>query len=455
MTDTVREEKGMDANGRDDQQMIDRLNTSFETFIEITEDLKQAYDRLRERADAMDLELKDANERLSEKVLELDGLSRQLNDLLQNMPGAVVAVSGDGCIIHFNRTAETLLGIDAETVLGNPIDEVETLDEMLLLGRDANAPLASDPEEERTIMTPNGRMIVVTSRISELRNAQGEPEGRIEILTDLTETDRLRREVHRLDTLAALGEMAAGVAHQIRNPLNGVEGFASLLQRKLAREGETANDDARRYAGKIVHGVREVNAIINGMLMLAKDESLDLRPVDMDRLAADVASRLEQSAESGGRNVEIDFRSGLNNDCLLADEIKLRQVLLNIGHNALEALDGEGPCKVRIRTSRSRGAMEVRITDTGKGMSQDEAGKIFHPFYTTRDAGTGLGLSVATKIVDLHEGAISVRSIPEVGTTFKVALRTRTPKGYGYPERSRISERNSGDKNDRACARCG
>ncbi|MFH2002731.1 MAG: PAS domain S-box protein, partial [Planctomycetota bacterium] len=284
----------------DDRLMIDRLNSSFETFIGITEDLKKAYDRLRERADSMDLQLKDANRNLSEKVLELDGLSQRLNDLLQNMPGAVVASDGSGCITHFNRAAEKLLGMAADSVMGRRLDEVDALEEMLLLCHDPHTPIRKDPGEERTVVAPDGRRIVVTSRISELRTAQGEPAGWVEMLTDLTETDRLRREVHRLDTLAALGEMAAGVAHQIRNPLNGVEGFASLLQRSLASDARPGSDDSLRYAGKIVHGVREVNAIINGMLMLARNEKLEIRPVRLDLLAEEVVERLRQWALRAG-----------------------------------------------------------------------------------------------------------------------------------------------------------
>jgi two-component system sensor histidine kinase AtoS len=247
------------------------------------------------------------------------------------------------------------------------------------------------------------------------------PAGRIEILTDLTETDRLRREVHRLDTLAALGEMAGAVAHQIRNPLNGVEGFASLLHRRLAGEGG-GGEDALRYADKIAHGVREVNAVIQGMLMLAKSEPLALRPVRIDRLADDVVENLRSAAEAAESPVEFQVKSGGEAGEIAVDALKLKQVLLNVAHNAMAALPEKGRRIIRISTAQRKAGAVIRVTDSGRGMSAQQASKIFRPFYTTREEGTGLGLAVASKIVDLHGGAIGVRSIPGCGTTFRIEL---------------------------------
>jgi PAS domain S-box-containing protein len=393
-------------------EMMHRLNDSFETFIGVTEELKQAYDRLRERADAMDLKLKDANRSLKDKVLELDGLTNRLNDLIQGMPSAVVAVDAGGRITHFNRIAERTLGLEAGEVKGRSLKRVEPLSKVLLMGNDA----AAKPGEERDVETLDGRRLVVTSRIAELNDAKGRPAGRIEILTDLTETHRLRREVHRLDTLAAMGEMAAAVAHQIRNPLNGVEGFASLLHRKLKDENGSA--DARRFAGNVVQGVRQVNAVISGMLMLARSDSLQMHDVDLDALLEETASELE------GNGVEIRLDLNLKGRSIRADGLKLKQVFLNMGHNALEALEEGRRRAVRMSTRWNGEGPEIRIADSGRGIRK--AGKIFQPFYTSREQGTGLGLSIASKIVDLHGGAIRFRSLHGVGTVFKILLKQQS-----------------------------
>ncbi|MBU0754301.1 MAG: PAS domain S-box protein [Planctomycetes bacterium] len=400
-------------------EMIQRLQYSFETFIGITEELKVAYDRLRQRADAMDLKLQEANSNLSQKVLELDGLTRRLNDLLQGMPSAVVAVDASGEVTHFNRAAEKLLGLKAEQVIGKRIANLDALRGFLLLDR--NETNLTDPRigEERTVVTSEGRRRVVSSQIAELEDAKGEPAGRIEILTDLTETDRLRREVHRLDTLAALGEMAGAVAHQIRNPLNGIEGFAGLLQRRLASDANQDND-TNRYAEKIVLGVREVNAVIQGMLMLAKPEPLSLLPVDLDRLTREVARRFGDPETIADPSVSIVFKPGTAGRMLAVDALKIKQVLLNLAHNALAAVAGREGARIRFSTHLRCSGAEIRVTDNGIGIDAETAEKIFRPFYTTREDGTGLGLAVASKIVQLHGGTIRVRSLPGFGTTFKI-----------------------------------
>jgi PAS domain S-box-containing protein len=326
-----------------------------------------------------------------------------------------------GRVTHMNRVAERLLGIDAGMVVGRPIDAVASLQRILLLGSDPSTWPARGSDEERAVETLDGRRLVVTSRLAELKDGQGKPAGRIEILTDLTETDRLRREVHRLDTLAALGEMAGAVAHQIRNPLNGVEGFASLLQRRLSMEGGEGKD-ALRFAEKIVHGVREVNAVIQGMLMLAKSEPLALKPTSIDRLAKEVVESLKSMTEGEGSSVEFEFKSNARDAEIAVDALKLKQVLLNVAHNALAALPEAGRRAIRLSTARRNGSAVIRVTDSGRGMSAQQVGKIFRPFYTTREDGTGLGLAVASKIVDLHGGAIGVRSIPGCGTTFRIEI---------------------------------
>lgn len=397
--------------------MINRLNHSFETFIGITGELKEAYDRLRERAAAMDLELQEANCQLSQKVAELDDLTRRLNDLLQSLPSAVVAVDENGRVILFNRAAEQLTGLRLEGILGKRLEEVDHTGDFLLLPGGGGT-------KERTVLTKDGRRLVVASRVSELRDGQGRPAGWIEILTDLTETDRLRREVHRLDTLAAMGEMAAAVAHQIRNPLNGVEGFASLLVRNLSK-GEASMDDGLRYGRNIIRGVQEVNAIISGMLMLARPDHLDLKPVHLDSLMEAVAEGTNLTAESMGDEARVCFRPGAPDAWVTADELKLKQVFINLARNALEALGNAEGRMIRLRTRAKGELVEVRVTDTGRGMEGEAVEKLFRPFYTTREGGCGLGLSVAAKFVELHGGRINVRSIPGLATVFKVTLSSR------------------------------
>ncbi len=424
MPQAVQNIKALHPGSRDEgQEMIGRLNQSFEPFIGITEDLKTAYDRLRERADAMDLKLKQANVRLSEKVRELDALTRRLNDLLQNLPSAVIVEDGSGHVTHFNRAAERLLGVQAEEAVGLRLEGSGAFEGVLLL---SGGSAGGHAGEERSVLIRDGRRLVVTSCIADLEDAAGRPAGRIEILTDLTETDRLRKEVHRLDTLAAMGEMAAAVAHQIRNPLNGVEGFASLLVR-LLEQGEPSARDALRYARYIVQGVRDVNAVIHGMLMLARSEPLRIQPVSLDGLVRETLKSLEPYLDPSETSAEIELRCGAEEVWVHGDHLKLKQVCLNLVHNAIEAMRERGPGRIRISTRRQGDRAELRVADTGRGFDPETAGKVFQPFFTTRDNGIGLGLSVAAKIADLHGGRLAVRSIPGTGTVFKLTLTGPDP----------------------------
>jgi signal transduction histidine kinase len=320
--------------------------------------------------------------------------------------------------------AEKLLKLKTEEVKGKRLDEIEPLNGMLLLSLPEEGWPPGGSDEERVVMTRQGDRLVVTSRMAHLGDAQGRPAGRIEILTDLTETDRLRREVHRLDTLAAMGEMAAAVAHQIRNPLNGVEGFASLLQRTLAREEEN-REGALRFAGHIVQGVRQVNAIINGMLMLSKPDALHPSRLCLNDLLQEVLAELKTTAKDLGIDARIELRHPGAALWILADGLKLKQALLNIGNNALSALKAPGRGGLRMTLDKKGGWIRIRVADSGAGMTPEVATKVFRPFFTTREDGVGLGLSVATKIVDFHGGGLSVRSLLGRGTVFKMVFNSR------------------------------
>ena len=410
-----------------DNEKIHRLERSFHSFIGVTEQLKGAYERLRLRAEAMDLKLRDANRTLSEKVDELDDLSRRLHGLLQGLPSAVVAVDREGRVIHCNRAAEELLGVDAGEVTGSEVADSEVLAGALVLARTPGRCTAPLEGEERTLLTRDGRRLVVASRLSELTDGEGRSAGRIEILTDLTETDRLRREVHRLDTLTAMGEMAANVAHQIRNPLNGVEGFASLLVRALqARrsdgESDATTEKSLRYGRNIIRGVREVNAIITGMLQLAKPDQLLLKALNLDALVTETAAGVREAQESSGRVVDLEVNPGARGVWITADGFKLKQVLSNLIHNAIEALPAEGRRLVRVTTRRRGDRIVIDVADTGEGLSPDDMGKLFRPFFTTRETGTGLGLAVASHYVELHGGGLRARSRPGRATVFRIAL---------------------------------
>jgi PAS domain S-box-containing protein len=193
-------------------QALGRLGASLETFSRITADLEEAYERLHERAERIDLELAETNRRLAA--------------ILASLPVGMIVTDENGRIADLNPTAATLLGVREEDWRGMPLATLRTADGEPLVGDSLPASTMAE------VVTPEGTKLLRLA-ISEVAGARGTSQGHILTLEDLTEVEALRREVHRLDKLAALGEMSARLAHQIRNPLNGMQGFAEMLSRGL------------------------------------------------------------------------------------------------------------------------------------------------------------------------------------------------------------------------------
>jgi signal transduction histidine kinase len=240
----------------------------------------------------------------------------------------------------------------------------------------------------------------------------GKRTGLVKVFQDLTELEALREQVRRKDRLAAIGEMAATVAHEIRNPLGGIRGFATLLQRDVE-----ASDPRARLVEKILAGVKSLEEVVNELLEYT-------RPVHLDRKRIACAELVEGALASlDPRSSAIRIENLVPEElAVLADEGKMRQVLLNILLNAQQSISGSGT--ITVSGSERGGDVEVRISDTGCGISTGDLERVFSPFYTTKDKGAGLGLAIAAKIVENHGGTITVTSEPGQGSTFCVRLRS-------------------------------
>jgi signal transduction histidine kinase len=227
---------------------------------------------------------------------------------------------------------------------------------------------------------------------------------------ELQEKNRQLEELRRKDRLAALGEMAATVAHEIRNPLGGIQGFAGLLERDVPQD-----DPRRRLVEKIIVGTRNLDRVVNELLEYTRPIELSLETIDARALVDSAIGYL--SIVPPGVIVMNDVPANIT---VRGDAHKLRQVLLNVLQNALQSIEGSGAVTVSVRQDRSR--TMIVFHDTGCGIAAEHLAKVFMPFFTTREKGTGLGLAVAAKIVESHGGAMDVTSAPGAGSTFTVAL---------------------------------
>ena len=257
----------------------------------------------------------------------------------------------------------------------------------------------------------------------------------LELQRSQEEKARLEEALERKNTLAALGQMAATVAHEIRNPLGGIAGFAGLLERELP-----PNDPKRPWVKKIIEGVSSLNTIVTGLLNYTRPCRLNAYPNDLVRLVEETASFLEiDLGRREGLDISVDRFFEVPALSCLVDPEQMQQVFLNLLQLAVQAMPGGGTVTVRVsstNTSNSEqvpadpkqeenGWLEVAISDTGEGMQEEVQNQLFTPFFTTKENGTGLGLAIARKIVEAHRGKIGVKSEVGQGSTFIVSI----PKG--------------------------
>ncbi len=350
-------------------------------FPIVLERLQKSYSELEVRAQHVEDEL-------CRKVEELDEVRSHLEAVLESLPCGVVVRNADGGIVRVNAAAEALLGCSEERL--QALGDHEALE-----GANADG-------EPREVLGARGQRQVLASHSSSVHRASGEVDGSVEILEDHTERAEMTERLHAADKMAALGTMAAGIAHEIRNPLNAVKGFAALL-----RERPREDEKARRWCRLIEDATSEADAIIESMLSFGSPERLRLERIDGSELVTG-AFRLSVPPELHPSRVT--FESDV--EAFRADHIKLRQALRNLVSNAIEAQQAARiEPRVHVKLTREDDDVVLRVSDAGPGVAPQVRSRIFDPFFTDHPDGTGLGLALVSTIVRLHGG--SVRVLPE------------------------------------------
>ncbi|MEK7399124.1 MAG: ATP-binding protein [Candidatus Poribacteria bacterium] len=332
-------------------------------------------------------------------------------NIVESMTNGLISVDHSGIITTINQTASQILGIGRLNAERRHISEIFksdgcSIDGLLSSGK-------SVIEREITCQSSN-EYVPLSISISPLKDEREKIIGAVIILRDLREIKELQERIQREERLASLGRLAAGVAHEIRNPLSSIRGFAQYFQGKFLPQ---TND--RKYSTAIINEVDRLNRIIEALLDLARPMESKLLPYSVE----DVLNHAIQlvQADLDMKKVEIVRHIQDNIPDILMDRDQMIQVMLNILLNAMDAMDNGG--KITISISVKASNIEIAISDTGSGIPQENLSKIFDPFYTTKKSGTGLGLSIIHRIIEEnHKGEIHVNSKVGEGTTFTIHL---------------------------------
>ena len=335
------------------------------------------------------------------------------HNILDSLADAVITVDAERRVTYINPAGCALFACEAADVVGQPypalfrpdanfsslvVDTLETGQEHR--GVELDYPL---PHQ-----TPHVQ--VSTSR---LFDGRGHQLGVVAVVRDISETHSLRQQVIRADRLAAIGEVAAGIAHELRTPLTSIRGFVQYLQ------GSTDPKEWREYGDIIVREVDGLNRIVSELLDLVRSRPLHVEPTDINQLVRDTLLLARDGARAGGVEFIIELAEGVPRVAVDGGEIK--QVLLNVVVNAIQALSG-GSGTVCIITARHERGVALSVADNGEGMSPTVRDRMFEPFFSTKSAGTGLGMAIARRIVERHKGSIEIESEEGRGTTVTLIL---------------------------------
>jgi PAS domain S-box-containing protein len=374
--------------------------------------------------------LQELQDRVRAQTEEINRGRQLLENIITRMGSGLLVTDRDGRIRMINQHGQATLGVTADQVVGRRL-----LDLFPAAGPLLDVQVGTILRE-LDLPAPDGRAIPLGFNNSFLVDAAGQPEGTIIIFRDLSDLRAIRAEARRKDRLAAIGQVAAGVAHEIRNPLFGISSVAQILKTEVKFDPVHQELLAAMQAE-----IKRLNALVEDLLHYGRPSKLERTPQALDQIWDEILGLAREELAEAKVEVIRDLGDGLPS--VLADGDKLRQVFLNLLKNALQATPPGGRITIRLRRS-ARAALPAAvqhslepeaaagqaprdylvsvISDTGVGIPAADLDRVFDLFFTTKSTGSGLGLAICRRIVEDHGGAIGIQSTEQVGTTVTVAL---------------------------------
>jgi len=335
------------------------------------------------------------------------------DNLVENMPIGLLAVDGDKNIASVNPTAESILKISEDSVSGQNARQTLPAELWTLLE-------ALDGEidvVEREIECPisKGAPVPLDVNASLLHDEDGSFLGYLFLIKDLSEVRALRKEIARTQRLASVGRLAAGVAHEVRNPLSSIKGFATYFKERYRDIPED-----QQISTIMIQEVDRLNKVVGQLLDFARPVTVSKKTMAIQPFIRDSLKLVERQAAE--KNITVLTRFSSDIDTVSLDPDRMSQVLLNLYLNAVESMDAGGKIIVSTATNAEKKGLEIEIADTGIGIGQEDIAHIFDPYFTTKPSGTGLGLAIANNIMEAHGGNIKVEGRLGQGTTVTLYL---------------------------------
>jgi two-component system sensor histidine kinase HydH len=332
-------------------------------------------------------------------------------NLVESMADGLISIDNEKKIVTINRRAGEFLGEKEKSLKGRKISEI--------LGKNIETILEENKliirGQEIEVQHPSGNRVPLSLSAAPLKDEMGQEMGSVLLLRDLREIRDLQEKVRRSERLASLGRLAAGVAHEIRNPLSSIRGFAQYFMNRFKGQ-----EEEQGYASIMVKEVDRLNRVITELLDFSRPKEPHREPHSLENIMAHSLALL--GPELIRKKVEVEKEYEPNLPQVLVDRDQLTQAFLNLLLNSLESIDGDGKIRVSLKMGGDQPFVEVAISDTGRGIPQEDLEKAFEPFFSTKRKGTGLGLAIVHQIIESHGGNIGVESQEGRGTTFRITL---------------------------------
>ncbi len=361
--------------------------------------------------------------RLQKELIETKNF---LESIIEKAGDAISVVDLEGKILYWNEGAEQIYGYRKEEVLGKrlsdllfPSDEKRREEEQRLLDALMSRVKQGEavPNVEVKRQTKEGREIVTSMTISPLRDSEGKIIGASRICKDITQLKKVEERMLLTERLTSLGELTAGVAHELRNPLAGIKINTQILLRN-----KDLSDMERKLLESSLEGIGKIQKIVDDMLHFAKPKTAHFKEEDINEVVESSLAIFQTKLKKG--NISFSFQKGEGLPKVWIDAHQIQQVLTNLMLNAIQAMEKGG--SLTLRTFLDRGnSLGIEVRDTGIGIPQAHLKKIFDPFFTTKSEGTGLGLSITLKILENHGATIDVESQEGKGSVFTIYFPLR------------------------------